>query len=65
MEKRTKNMSKVINGKTYMLVDKSAVRFTVAEYVTNSGISYNKVGIEPDYFVKLNSYQEKYYHIFP
>ena len=54
---------KGIMQKTYMLIDKSAVRFTVAEYVTNSGISYNKVGIEPDYFVKLNSYQEKYYFI--
>jgi len=54
--------AKIIGNKTYgkgviqsvwELSDGSALKLTIAEYFTPNGTSINKVGIEPDYNIKL------------
>lgn len=47
----------------YPLSDGSAVKMTVAEYVSKSGVSYNGKGLTPDVPVSLTEEQQKYYYM--
>lgn len=59
-----KTFGKGIMQQTFMLSDTSAVKFTVARYFTKSGVSYDGIGVEPDYSVNISDYERNYYYLF-
>ena len=54
----TKTYGKGVIQNVYMLQDGSALKLTVNEYFTPNETKINKIGIEPDYEVELNSETE-------
>lgn len=58
----TTTYGKGVMQSTYGFSDGSSVVFTVAEFYSHSGNSFNEKGIAPDIEVKLNEEQEKYFH---
>ncbi|MBR6743498.1 MAG: PDZ domain-containing protein [Clostridia bacterium] len=48
---------------TFGFTDGSAAVFTIAEFFSHSGESFNEVGLTPDIEVKLNEEQKTYFHL--
>ena len=55
----TKTYGKGVIQNVYMLQDGSALKLTVNEYFTPNETKINKIGIDPDYEVELNSETEE------
>ena len=55
-----KTYGKGVMQMTFSLKDGSSVKTTVAEFYPHSGVSFNKIGIEPDVEVELTEEQGKY-----
>ena len=58
----SKTFGKGVMQSTFPLFDKSSVVFTVAEFFSHSGKSFNEKGIEPQIKVDLTEEQTKYFH---
>ncbi len=57
-----KTYGKGVMQQTFPLFDGSAIKFTVAQYFSNSRISFDGIGLEPDINVTLNEEQQKYFY---
>ena len=53
---------KGVMQQTFPLFDGSAIKFTVAQYFSNSHVSFDGIGLEPDISVELSEEQNKYYY---
>ena len=54
---------KAVMQGTFSFPDKSSAVFTIAEFYTHSGETYNLKGLEPDIKVELNEEQTKYFNL--
>lgn len=54
---------KAVMQGTFRFPDKSSAVFTIAEFYTHSGESYNQKGLVPDIKVELNDYEIKYFNL--
>ena len=54
----TKTYGKGVIQAVYQIKDGSALKLTIAEYLTPNNTSINKIGIEPDYIVELPENEE-------
>ncbi len=59
----TTTYGKAVMQGTFDFPDKSSAVFTIAEFYTHSGETYNKIGLEPDIKVELNENQTKYFNL--
>ena len=59
----TTTYGKAVMQGTFKFFDKSSVAFTIAEFYTHSGQTYNLKGLEPDIRVELNQEQTKYFNL--
>ena len=59
----TKTFGKGVMQGTFDFPDKSSAVFTIAEFYTHSGESYNEKGLEPDIKVELTEEQIKYFNL--
>lgn len=59
----TTTYGKAVMQGTYSFPDKSSAVFTIAEFYTHSGGTYNQKGLEPDIKVELNDQQIKYFNL--
>ena len=59
----TTTYGKAVMQGTYSFPDKSSAVFTIAEFYTHSGETYNQKGLEPDIKVELNDQQIKYFNL--
>lgn len=57
-----KTFGKGIAQTTYDLGDGTAIKFTTETVIDKNGKTYHKKGIEPDYKVKFNEYQNRNYY---
>lgn len=57
-----KTYGKGVMQQTYPLFDGSAIKFTVAQYCSNSQINFDGIGLEPDINVNLSDEQKKYFY---
>jgi carboxyl-terminal processing protease len=54
----TKTYGKGVIQSVFMLEDGSALKLTTSEYYTPNKVKINKIGIDPDYVVELDSEQD-------
>lgn len=59
----TTTYGKAVMQGTFGFPDKSSAVFTIAEFYTHSGETYNQKGLEPDIKVELNDWQKKYFNL--
>ena len=59
----TTTYGKAVMQGTFSFPDKSSAVFTIAEFYTHSGETYNEKGLEPDIKVELNDWQKKYFNL--
>lgn len=59
----TTTYGKAVMQGTFGFPDKSSAVFTIAEFYTHSGETYNNKGLEPDIKVELNDEQIKYFNL--
>ena len=59
----TTTYGKAVMQGTFNFPDKSSAVFTIAEFYTHSGETYNEKGLEPDVKVELNDRQIKYFNL--
>lgn len=57
-----KTYGKGVMQQTYPLFDGSAIKFTVAQYFSNSRVSFDEIGLEPDINITLSEEQQKYFY---